>query len=140
MPVLAATAFSMLGAMGGRIAGTVRDGRQNRRNGGGSKRRSDAAREGSRLPHSYGHRAGGSHPCRRVLRRSTLGSGRYGLYYTAIGGLSAGIMSASPPYGMDFDTFGPPLFENPFVIAAAGDDVGQRFPSPIATPGASAST
>ena len=62
----------------------------------------------------------------------------YGLYYTAIEGLSAGIMSANPPYGMDFDSFGPPLFENPFVIAATGENVGQRFPSPIAAPGASA--
>ena len=62
----------------------------------------------------------------------------YGVYYTAIEGLSAGIMSANPPYGMDFDSFGPPLFETPFVIAATGEDVGQRFPSPIATPGASA--
>jgi len=62
----------------------------------------------------------------------------YGLFYTAIEGLSAGIMSANPPYGMDFDSFGPPLFETPFVIAATGEDVGQRFPSPIATPGASA--
>jgi hypothetical protein len=62
----------------------------------------------------------------------------YGIYYTAIEGLSAGIMSANPPYGMDFDSFGPPLFETPFVIAATGEDIGQRFPSPIATPGASA--
>jgi hypothetical protein len=60
------------------------------------------------------------------------------LFYTAIEGLSAGIMSANPPYGMDFDSFGPPLLETPFVIAATGEDVGQRFPSPIATPGASA--
>jgi hypothetical protein len=63
----------------------------------------------------------------------------YGMYYTAIEGLSAGIMSANPPYGMDFDSFGPPLFETPFVIAATGEDIGQRFPSPIATPGASPS-
>lgn len=62
----------------------------------------------------------------------------FGIYYTAIEGLSAGIMSANPPYGMDFDSFGPPLFETPFVIAATGENVGQRFPSPIATPGASA--
>lgn len=63
----------------------------------------------------------------------------WGMYYTAIEGLSAGIMSANPPYGMDFDSFGPPLFENPFVIAATGENIGQRFPSAIATPGASAS-
>lgn len=64
----------------------------------------------------------------------------YGLYYTAIEGLSAGIMSANPPYGMDFDSFGPPLFETPFVVAATGEDTGQRFPSPIANPGASPAT
>ena len=61
----------------------------------------------------------------------------YGLFYTAIEGLSAGIMSANPPYGLDFDSSGPPLFENPFLIAATGENVGQRFPSPIASPGAS---
>jgi hypothetical protein len=68
--------------------------------------------------------------------KTTIRAG-YGLYYTAIEGLSAGIMSANPPYGMDFDSFGPPLFETPFVIAATGQDTGQRFPSPIANPGAS---
>jgi hypothetical protein len=61
----------------------------------------------------------------------------FGMHYTAIEGLSAGVMSANPPYGMDFDSFGPPLFETPFVIAATGENVGQRFPSPIANPGAS---
>jgi len=60
----------------------------------------------------------------------------FGMYSTAIEGLSAGMMSANPPYGMAFDSFGPPLFETPFVIAATGENVGQRFPSPIATPGA----
>jgi hypothetical protein len=69
--------------------------------------------------------------------KTTIRAG-YGLYYTAIEGLSAGIMSANPPYGMDFDSFGPPLFETPFVVAATGQDTGQRFPSPIANPGASA--
>ena len=71
-------------------------------------------------------------PGRTVVRAG------FGIYYTAIEGLSAGIMSANPPYGMDFDSFGPPLFETPFVIAATGQDTGQRFPSPIAEPGASA--
>jgi TonB dependent receptor-like, beta-barrel len=69
-------------------------------------------------------------------RKTSVRAG-YGLYYTAIEGLSAGIMSANPPYGMDFDSFGPPLFENPFVIAATGENIGQRFPSSIAAPGAS---
>jgi hypothetical protein len=39
-------------------------------------------------------------------------------------------MSANPPYGMDFDSFGPPLFETPFVTAADGTNNGQRFPFP----------
>ncbi|HET8548589.1 MAG TPA: TonB-dependent receptor [Bryobacteraceae bacterium] len=72
-------------------------------------------------------------------RKTSIRAG-FGMCYTAIEGLSAGIMSANPPYGMDFDSFGPPLFETPFIIAATGEDVGQRFPSPIANPGASART
>ena len=62
----------------------------------------------------------------------------FGLFYTAIEGLSAGIMSANPPYGYDYDSFAPPLFETPFITAATGQDVGQRFPSPIPASGASA--
>ena len=62
----------------------------------------------------------------------------YGLFYTAIEGLSAGIMSANPPYGYDYDSFAPPLFATPFITAASGQDVGQRFPEPIPATGASA--
>ena len=32
----------------------------------------------------------------------------YGLYYTAFEGLSAGIMSANPPYGYDYTSLAPP--------------------------------
>lgn len=62
----------------------------------------------------------------------------YGLYYTAFEGLSAGIMSANPPYGYDYTSLAPPLFSNPFVTAASGQNVGQRFPEPIPAFGASA--
>jgi hypothetical protein len=62
----------------------------------------------------------------------------YGIFYTAIEGLSAGIMSANPPYGYDYNSFAPPLFETPFVTAASGQSVGQRFPEPIPASGASA--
>jgi hypothetical protein len=34
----------------------------------------------------------------------------YGLFYTAFEGLSAGIMSANPPYGYDYTSLAPPLF------------------------------
>ena len=68
--------------------------------------------------------------------RTSLRAG-YGVFYTAIEGLSAGIMSANPPYGYDYDSFAPPLFATPFITAASGANVGQRFPSPIPAPGAS---
>ena len=34
----------------------------------------------------------------------------FGIFYTAFEGLSAGIMSANPPYGYDYNSFAPPLF------------------------------
>jgi hypothetical protein len=61
----------------------------------------------------------------------------WGLFYTAFEGLSAGIMSANPPYGYDYTSLAPPLFSNPFVTAASGQNIGQRFPEPIPTLGAS---
>ena len=63
----------------------------------------------------------------------------YGLYYTAFEGLSAGIMSANPPYGYDYTSLAPPLFSDPFITAGSGENVGQRFPEPIPKFGASAS-
>jgi len=63
----------------------------------------------------------------------------YGVFYTAIEGLSAGIMSANPPYGYDYDSVAPPLFTSPFITASSGQNVGQRFPEPIPTSVASAS-
>ncbi len=61
----------------------------------------------------------------------------YGLFYTAFEGLSAGIMSANPPYGYDYTSLAPPVFATPFVTAASGHDVGQRFPTTIPSFGAS---
>ncbi|HUB52611.1 MAG TPA: carboxypeptidase regulatory-like domain-containing protein, partial [Terracidiphilus sp.] len=52
----------------------------------------------------------------------------YGMYYTAYEGLSAGIMSANPPYGYTYTSAAPPLFTNPFTVAATGANAGQRFP------------
>jgi hypothetical protein len=63
----------------------------------------------------------------------------YGMYYTAFEGLSAGIMSANPPYGYDYTSLAPPTFANPFVNAATGQSVLQPFPEPIPAYGASAS-
>jgi hypothetical protein len=52
----------------------------------------------------------------------------YGLFYTAYEGLSAGIMSANPPYGYTYTSAAPPLFAAPFTVAATGVNAGQRFP------------
>ena len=61
----------------------------------------------------------------------------FGMFYTAFEGLSAGIMSANPPYGYDYTSLAPPLFATPFVSASSGQDFGQRFPEPIPAYGAS---
>ncbi len=52
----------------------------------------------------------------------------YGIFYTAYEGLSAGIMSANPPYGFSYTSAAPPLFASPFTVAATGVDASQRFP------------
>jgi hypothetical protein len=63
----------------------------------------------------------------------------YGIFYTAYEGLSAGIMSANPPYGYTYTSAGPPLFESPFIVAATGANAGQRFPLQKVAYGASRS-
>ncbi len=63
----------------------------------------------------------------------------YGLFYTAFEGLSAGIMSANPPYGYTYSSLAPPLFATPFITAASGQNVGQRFPLSFPPFGASTS-
>src|SRR5947208_8980 len=65
--------------------------------------------------------------------------GSYGIFYTAFQGLSAGIMYGVPPYGYNYLSPAPPLFETPFVTAADGTNNGQRFPFPPPALGASAS-
>ena len=62
----------------------------------------------------------------------------YGMFYTAFEGLSAGIMSANPPYGYSYTSPAPPLFQTPFITAATGGNNGQRFPLPFPAFGASA--
>ncbi|HUO59278.1 MAG TPA: TonB-dependent receptor, partial [Candidatus Acidoferrales bacterium] len=69
--------------------------------------------------------------------KSTIHAG-FGTFYTAFEGLSAGIMSANPPYGYDYTSTSRPLFATPF-ISASGQNLGQPFPSPIPGYGASAS-
>ncbi len=52
----------------------------------------------------------------------------FGMFYTAFPGLSAGIMYAVPPFGYNYLSPAPPLFDQPFITAATGVNNGQRFP------------
>jgi hypothetical protein len=63
----------------------------------------------------------------------------YGLFYTAFQGLSAGIMYGVPPYGYNYLSPAPPLFETPFITAADGTNNGQRFPQQFPAFGATPS-
>ena len=63
----------------------------------------------------------------------------FGMFYTAFEGLSAGIMSANPPYGYSYTSTAPVIFSTPFIAAATGQQVPQPFPSPIPAYGASPS-
>ena len=59
--------------------------------------------------------------------------GGFGIYDTAFEGLSAGIISGNPPPGFTDTSAAPTLFDQPFVTAATGVSVGQRFPlQPVA--------
>ena len=55
----------------------------------------------------------------------------YGLFYTAIEGLSIGVDSANIPYGYSFTSPAPPLFSTPYVTAASGYSYGQPYPLPF---------
>lgn len=61
----------------------------------------------------------------------------YGINYSAFEGLSAGIMSANPPYGYDYTSLAPPMFADPFMLAGSGQSVLQPFPETIPPYGAS---
>jgi hypothetical protein len=77
----------------------------------------------------------------RILGKSgdTIVKMGFGVYYSAFEGLSAGIMSGNPPYGFTDTSAAPTLFDQPFVTAATGVSVGQRFPLQQVSFGASPS-
>jgi hypothetical protein len=60
-------------------------------------------------------------------QKSSIRAG-FGRFYTAFQGLSAGIMYAVPPYGYNYLSPAPPLFDKPFITAADGTDNVQRYP------------
>ena len=72
-----------------------------------------------------------------ALRRETEQHPRRasGSFYTAFQGLSAGIMYGVPPYGYNYLSPAPPLFETPFITAADGTEqrpaVSASRPAPL---------
>jgi hypothetical protein len=52
----------------------------------------------------------------------------FGRFFSAIEGVSAGVMAGDAPYGSTYISPAPPLFSDPFVTASTGFNNGQRFP------------
>ncbi|MBV9265052.1 MAG: TonB-dependent receptor, partial [Acidobacteriaceae bacterium] len=52
----------------------------------------------------------------------------FGRFFTAVEGVSAGVMAGDPPYGSTYSSPAPPIFSDPFVTASTGYNNGQRFP------------
>ncbi len=52
----------------------------------------------------------------------------FGRFFSAVEGVSAGVMAGDPPYGSTYSSPAPPLFSNPFITASTGLNNGQRFP------------
>jgi hypothetical protein len=65
-----------------------------------------------------------------------VGAGRF---FTAVEGISAGVMAGDAPYGSTYVSPEPPEFNNPFVDLATGNNEGQRFPLKYPAFGASPS-
>jgi len=63
----------------------------------------------------------------------------FGRFFSAIEGVSAGVMAGDPPYGSTYSSPAPPLFSDPFITASTGVDNLQRFPIHFPALNASAS-
>jgi hypothetical protein len=61
----------------------------------------------------------------------------FGRFFSAVEGVSIGVMAGDPPYGSTYTSPTPPLFADPFVNATDGADNGQRFPLQLPPLGAS---
>jgi len=65
-----------------------------------------------------------------------LGAGRF---FSAVEGISSGVMAGDAPYGSTYVSPVSPLFSNPFIDAGTGFNEGQRFPLTFPAFGASPS-
>ena len=62
-----------------------------------------------------------------------------GRFFSALEGVSSGVMAGDAPYGQTYVSVAPPLFNDPFVTASTGQNNGQRFPLQYPALNASAS-
>jgi hypothetical protein len=70
--------------------------------------------------------------------KTTLRAG-FGVYYTAFEATTLGVLAANAPYGTTYTSPAPPLFQNPFITASTGQNLGQQFPVQLSPAGASRS-
>ena len=56
----------------------------------------------------------------------------FGMFYTAVEALSVSVAAANAPYGSTYTSPAPPLFNNPFITASSGQNLGQPFPLNLA--------
>ena len=56
----------------------------------------------------------------------------FGMFYTAIEALTVSVAAGNAPYGTTYTSPAPPSFNNPFVTASTGQNVGQPFPVSLA--------
>jgi len=87
-----------------------------------------------RLGLAYTPRLKGDNWLARVLGGAGKTSFRagFGMYYTSIEALTIGVLAANAPYGTTYSSPAPPLFSDPFVTAATGENLGQYFPVNLA--------
>jgi len=69
---------------------------------------------------------------------TTLRAG-FGMYYTAFEATTLGVLAANAPYGITYTSPAPSLFQNPFITASTGENLGQQFPVQLAPTGVSLS-
>ena len=70
--------------------------------------------------------------------KTTLRAG-FGSYFTAFEATTLGVLAANAPYGITYTSPLPPLFQDPFITASTGQNLGQQFPVHLAPAGASRS-
>jgi hypothetical protein len=56
----------------------------------------------------------------------------WGMFYTAIEAETIGVSSGNAPYGTTYSSPAPPLFDQPFISANTGQNLGQYFPVTLA--------